>query len=145
MLGFLTRSVLIAALAAVAPQVSARPPQTGTISGLIQDTSGAVMPGVTVTITSQDRGLTRMTVTDDLANGRVEPGRFQKRRSSNVTDNQEKYINNSGAWCGTTATASQRARMVSGAAALSLLADLSLLAARPRPTTRTLTFQSSGR
>src|SRR5438128_711480 len=64
MLRFLTRSLVIVALAAVAAPLSAQPTQTGTISGLIQDTSGAVMPGVTVTITSQNRGFTRSTVTD---------------------------------------------------------------------------------
>lgn len=42
--------------------------QTGTISGVIQDSTGAVLPGVTVTITSADQGFTRNTVSD--ANGR---------------------------------------------------------------------------
>jgi len=42
--------------------------QTGTVSGSTQDASGGVMPGVTVTITSQDRGFSRSAVTDQ--NGR---------------------------------------------------------------------------
>src|SRR5437899_7483495 len=41
---------------------------TGTVSGTTQDASGGVMPGVTVTITSQDRGFSRSAVTDQ--NGR---------------------------------------------------------------------------
>ncbi|MDP2390456.1 MAG: carboxypeptidase regulatory-like domain-containing protein, partial [Acidobacteriota bacterium] len=46
----------------------AQPAQTGTISGTVMDSSNAVLPGVTVTVTSQDRGFVRSTVTD--ANGR---------------------------------------------------------------------------
>jgi hypothetical protein len=38
--------------------------QTGTVSGTVQDPSGGVMPGVTVTITSETRGFSRSTVTD---------------------------------------------------------------------------------
>ncbi len=54
--------------AAVAPWAEAQPAQTGTIVGLIQDASGAVLPGISVTSTSQERGVTRSTVTDE--NGR---------------------------------------------------------------------------
>ena len=46
----------------------AQPAQTGTISGTVMDSSNAVLPGVTVTVTSQDRGFMRSTVTD--GNGR---------------------------------------------------------------------------
>ncbi|MDP3716359.1 MAG: TonB-dependent receptor [Acidobacteriota bacterium] len=46
----------------------AQPAQTGTISGTVMDSSNAVLPGVTVTVTSQDRGFMRTTVTD--GNGR---------------------------------------------------------------------------
>jgi hypothetical protein len=67
MLSILARSFLIAAMVAVTAPLSAQPPQTGTISGVVQDSSAGVMPGVTVTITSQDRGFTRSTVSD--ANG----------------------------------------------------------------------------
>ena len=51
-------------LAAAAAPLRAQPAQTGTISGTVQDPSGGVIPGVTVTLTSQQRGITRSTVTD---------------------------------------------------------------------------------
>src|SRR6476660_1222379 len=59
---FCVRCLLIAVLAAVAAPLWAQPAQTGTISGTIQDPSGGVIPGVTVTLTSQQRGFTRSTV-----------------------------------------------------------------------------------
>src|SRR5262245_11165615 len=68
MFRMLTRGVLIAALVAYAAPAFAQPAQTGTISGEIQDATGAALPGVTVTITSQDRGFSRSTVSDE--NGR---------------------------------------------------------------------------
>jgi hypothetical protein len=68
MLKFLTRSLLIAALVAIAAPAFAQPAQTGTISGEIKDATGGALPGVTVTIQSQDRGFSRSTVTDE--NGR---------------------------------------------------------------------------
>ena len=46
----------------------AQPAQTGTIAGVVEDASGGVLPGVTVTITSQERGTSRSAVTDE--NGR---------------------------------------------------------------------------
>ena len=64
MLRFLARTLLVAALVAVAAPSFAQPAQTGTISGEIKDATGAVLPGVTVTITSQDRGFARDTVSD---------------------------------------------------------------------------------
>src|SRR6266571_552630 len=51
-------------LAAAATSAYAQPAQTGTISGIVQDATGGVMPGVTVTITSQDRGFSRSAITD---------------------------------------------------------------------------------
>ncbi len=63
-----TCGVLIAALVAFAAPAYAQPAQTGTISGQIQDATGAALPGVTVTLTSQDRGFSRSTVSDE--NGR---------------------------------------------------------------------------
>jgi hypothetical protein len=54
----------MAALVAVAAPVYAQV-QTGTISGEITDATGAALPGVTVTITSQDRGFSRSTVSDE--------------------------------------------------------------------------------
>ena len=63
-----TCGVLIAALVAFAAPAYPQPAQTGTISGQIQDATGAALPGVTVTLTSQDRGFSRSTVSD--GNGR---------------------------------------------------------------------------
>ena len=51
-----------------APDAFAQPAQTGTIAGVIQDASGGVLPGVTVTATSQERGTLRSAVSDE--NGR---------------------------------------------------------------------------
>ena len=68
MLRLLTRGLLVITLVAVAAPSFAQPAQTGTISGEIKDASGAVLPGVDVTITSQDRGFARSTVSD--GNGR---------------------------------------------------------------------------
>jgi hypothetical protein len=65
MLRFLTRSLLVAALVAVAAPAFAQPAQTGTVSGTILDDTGGALPGVTVTIQSQDRGFTRSTVSDE--------------------------------------------------------------------------------
>jgi Carboxypeptidase regulatory-like domain len=65
MFRMLTRGVLIAALVACAVPAFAQPAQTGTISGQIVDATGAALPGVTVTITSQDRGFARSTVSDE--------------------------------------------------------------------------------
>lgn len=62
------RCLLIAAFLAVAAAAAAQPAQTGTISGTVLDSTGGVLPGVTVTVTSQDRGFVRSTVTDE--NGR---------------------------------------------------------------------------
>jgi outer membrane receptor protein involved in Fe transport len=64
----LIRSLLVAALVITAAAAYAQPAQTGTISGAVEDTTGGVLPGVTVTLQSQDRGFTRSTVTDE--NGR---------------------------------------------------------------------------
>ena len=68
MFRLLTRSLLIAALVAIGGPAFAQPAQTGTISGGVKDSTGGALPGVTVTMTSQDRGFTRSTVTDE--NGR---------------------------------------------------------------------------
>jgi outer membrane receptor protein involved in Fe transport len=68
MFRLLTRCLLIAALVAPAAPAFAQPAQTGTISGDVKDATGGALPGVTVTITSQDRGFSRSTVTDE--NGR---------------------------------------------------------------------------
>lgn len=68
MFRLLTRCLLAAALVVSSVSAYAQPPQTGTISGTVVDATGGVLPGVTVTITSEDRGFSRSTVTDE--NGR---------------------------------------------------------------------------
>lgn len=66
------RNLLVRALAAMLALSGAvahgQTVQTGTIAGVIQDSSGAVLPGVTVTVTSSQQGFTRTAVTDE--NGR---------------------------------------------------------------------------
>ncbi|MCC7179259.1 MAG: TonB-dependent receptor [Acidobacteria bacterium] len=57
--------LLVLVLAFVARLAAAQPAQIGTITGAVTDNTGGVMPGVSVTITSQERGVTRTTVTDD--------------------------------------------------------------------------------
>ncbi|MGH9175601.1 MAG: carboxypeptidase regulatory-like domain-containing protein, partial [Vicinamibacterales bacterium] len=61
----LTHAALVAVLVAFTVPALAQPAQTGTISGSIQDATGGALPGVTVTITSQDRGFARSTVSDE--------------------------------------------------------------------------------
>jgi hypothetical protein len=62
------RAVLgLVVVACLFPTALAAQAVTGTILGLITDTSGAVMPGATVTLTNTGTGLTRVVVTD--ANG----------------------------------------------------------------------------
>ena len=68
MLRFLTRSLLVALVVTMGTSAYAQTTQTGTISGVVEDATGAVLPGVTVTLTSRDQGFTRSTVTDE--NGR---------------------------------------------------------------------------
>ena len=68
MLRFLTRTLLALALVTASVPAFAQPAQTGTISGEVKDSTGAMLPGVTVTLTSQDRGFARETVSDE--NGR---------------------------------------------------------------------------
>ena len=68
MWNFVARTLLTVALVAIAAPSFGQPAQTGTISGEIKDSTGAVLPGVTVEITSQDRGFARSTVSD--GNGR---------------------------------------------------------------------------
>ncbi len=61
-----------------APAV-AQPAQTGTIAGVVQDTTGGVLPGAGVTLRSESRGVVRSVITD--AHGRyvfasLAPGRY---------------------------------------------------------------------
>lgn len=71
MKGIGTRSlmVILAVLCATAGAF-AQGFQIGTISGTVRDESGGVLPGVTVTVDSPDRGLTRDTITDAAGNYR---------------------------------------------------------------------------
>jgi hypothetical protein len=57
-IGLLLAVVLVPGLAL------AQPAQTGTISGVVKDESGAPMPGVSLTAVSQERGFTRTAVSD---------------------------------------------------------------------------------
>ncbi|HUE85621.1 MAG TPA: carboxypeptidase regulatory-like domain-containing protein [Vicinamibacterales bacterium] len=66
MFRLLTRSLLVAALVATAAPSFAQPAQTGTVQGVVRDATGGALPGVTITITSQDRGFSRSTVTDGV-------------------------------------------------------------------------------
>ncbi len=68
MLRLTIRCLLASALLACASVAAAQPAQTGTIAGSVVDASGGVIPGVTITAISLDRGFERTTVTD--ANGR---------------------------------------------------------------------------
>jgi hypothetical protein len=58
------RALLFALLLVTPHLASAQPAQVGQISGLITDASGGVLPGVTVTAVSQERGFSRNAVTD---------------------------------------------------------------------------------
>ncbi|HRR57728.1 MAG TPA: carboxypeptidase-like regulatory domain-containing protein, partial [Acidobacteriota bacterium] len=57
----LTVTVLMAAGALAWAQATV----SGTISGTVKDPTGAVIPGVEVTITEQDTGVSRVVLTDD--------------------------------------------------------------------------------
>jgi hypothetical protein len=78
-----TRRFLIGCLALTAtlacpPDLFAQQ-QLGAIQGTITDESKAVMPGVTVTVTNRDTGITRTTVTNETGVYRVlglDPGRY---------------------------------------------------------------------
>src|SRR5216110_2567648 len=61
----LARSVLLAAFAIVLASGSAWAQATATISGTVRDQSGAVLPGVTITVTQQETALVRTTVSND--------------------------------------------------------------------------------
>jgi hypothetical protein len=61
------RTLLAAAAAILAFSAAAATAQTITrrISGTAADTSGGVLPGVTIVVTEQDTGFTRTTATDE--------------------------------------------------------------------------------
>ncbi|MEO5763188.1 MAG: TonB-dependent receptor, partial [Vicinamibacteria bacterium] len=58
------RGLLAVLLLSVASLVSAQPAQNGTLTGTVKDGQGGLLPGVSVTATSQERGFTREAVTD---------------------------------------------------------------------------------
>ncbi len=64
-------SVLILALAVAGPALAQSQAINGTIDGSVSDTSGAVLPGVSVTVTNTDTGATRTVVTDERGGYRV--------------------------------------------------------------------------
>src|SRR5262245_29524661 len=77
--------VLLSLLLALATSAAAQT-ATGTLSGTIRDTTGAVLPGATVTIRNVATGLTRSVVTDGEGRYRivnVEPGDYELRASLN--------------------------------------------------------------
>jgi hypothetical protein len=61
----LVRSGLILAFALVFGGIAVAQVTTGTISGTVTDTTGAVLPGVTVTLTNIEKGISRMVITDE--------------------------------------------------------------------------------
>ena len=61
------RAVLCLAVALLIPVALAAQAVTGTILGVIADSSGSVMPGATVTLTNTGTGQVRVVTTD--ANG----------------------------------------------------------------------------
>jgi len=71
---------LTMAAALVSPSMAAAQQQLGAIQGTILDESRAVMPGVTVTVTNLQTGVTRTTVTNETGVYRVpslDPGRYR--------------------------------------------------------------------
>src|SRR5262249_8279227 len=59
--------ILLACLALGAADLAAQS-TTGRISGSVRDSSGAVLPGATVTVTQEGTGLARTTITDGVGN-----------------------------------------------------------------------------
>ena len=60
LLSFFCLAFLVSALTA-----SAQSGTTGTLNGVVRDTTGAVLPGVSITLRNVDTGLNRSTATDD--------------------------------------------------------------------------------
>jgi len=61
----LVRSLALTILAIVIASASAWAQATATVSGTVRDQSGAVLPGVTITVTQQETGATRTTVSNE--------------------------------------------------------------------------------
>src|SRR5204862_336581 len=63
--GFLLVTVVFVAMLFLAVPEAHGQVTTATLYGVVQDTSGAILPGVTVTVTHQGTNLTRETVSDE--------------------------------------------------------------------------------
>src|SRR5437870_5899852 len=57
--------LVIAALIALTPSLLAQSAGTGALTGTVRDATGAVIPGVTVTLTSTDTNQIRSTITGE--------------------------------------------------------------------------------
>ena len=66
-----TLTLMIGALTLVPSVVRAQGSPTGTLTGVIADTSGGVLPGVTVIATNMQTGLTQQTVSEDTGDWRL--------------------------------------------------------------------------
>src|SRR5262245_33721322 len=69
------RFVLVATLVSLSPLFTGSTHAqsvNGSIQGTVVDQSGAVLPGVTVTVTNSSTGVARTTVTDDTGTFRAE-------------------------------------------------------------------------
>jgi hypothetical protein len=74
--------VLIAAFLALTPSLLAQSAGTGAVTGRVTDATGAVIPGVTVTLTSADTNQTRTTTSDENGSYRfalLPPGNYGAR------------------------------------------------------------------
>ncbi len=81
-LGAITVFALAALAVLVLPVVASAQTTRGAISGTVRDTSGAVVPGVTITVTNVDTNVPRSEVTDAQGFYRVgalEPGKYNVR------------------------------------------------------------------
>jgi len=57
--------VAVALLAAALPAAAQSQAMNGSIEGTVRDNSGAILPGVTVTLTNTDTGAQRVVVTNE--------------------------------------------------------------------------------
>src|ERR1044071_478914 len=62
--GYGWRPVLVALLLAVHPALSDAQTTSASVSGIVEDSQGGVLPGVTVTMTSRTQGNTLTAITD---------------------------------------------------------------------------------
>jgi hypothetical protein len=58
-------ALLLAVLLGVSPALAQSQAANGSIEGTVSDSSGGVLPGVTVTVTNTDNGLERTVVTNE--------------------------------------------------------------------------------